>query len=268
MAYGGGGFAVSYPLAKALAKMQDRCIERYPGLYGSDVRIHSCMAELGVPLTKEPGFHQYDVLGNLMGLLSAHPVAPLVSIHHLDKVEPIFPNVNRVQALKRLDLPINLNSAALMQQSVCYDKTRSWTVSVSWGYTVQIHRGIFSVREMEMPARTFLNWYKRADYTGFSFNTRPVTRNPCQKPFVYYLSKASRDVETNQTTCVHVQHRVSNPDCKWKMPDPSRIDRVEVYKKPDTNSWDKPPRRNCCRVLPTKKKGTMVIDVGVCVWRF
>lgn len=58
MAYGGGGFAISYPLAKELAKMQDRCIQRYPALYGSDDRIQACMAELGVPLTREPGFHQ------------------------------------------------------------------------------------------------------------------------------------------------------------------------------------------------------------------
>lgn len=58
MAYGGGGFAISYPLAKALEKMQDRCLKRYPGLYGSDDRIQACMAELGLPLTREPGFHQ------------------------------------------------------------------------------------------------------------------------------------------------------------------------------------------------------------------
>ncbi len=58
MAYGGGGFAISYPLAKELAKMQDHCIQRYPGLYGSDDRIQACMAELGVPLTREPEFHQ------------------------------------------------------------------------------------------------------------------------------------------------------------------------------------------------------------------
>lgn len=58
MAYGGGGFAISYPLAKELAKMQDRCIQRYPALYGSDDRMQACMAELGVPLTKEAGFHQ------------------------------------------------------------------------------------------------------------------------------------------------------------------------------------------------------------------
>jgi len=58
MAYGGGGFAISYPLAKELAKMQDRCIQRYPALYGSDDRMQACMAELGVPITREQGFHQ------------------------------------------------------------------------------------------------------------------------------------------------------------------------------------------------------------------
>lgn len=61
MAYGGGGIAISYPLAKALEKMQDMCIQRYPRLYGSDDRIQACMAELGVPLTKEKGFHQVSI---------------------------------------------------------------------------------------------------------------------------------------------------------------------------------------------------------------
>lgn len=58
MAYGGGGFAISYPLAKVLAKVFDSCIERYPHLYGSDGRISSCLAELGITLTREYGFHQ------------------------------------------------------------------------------------------------------------------------------------------------------------------------------------------------------------------
>lgn len=58
MAYGGGGFAISFPLAKALARVLDSCLMRYPHLYGSDLRISSCVAELGVGLTREPGFHQ------------------------------------------------------------------------------------------------------------------------------------------------------------------------------------------------------------------
>ncbi|CAJ2676534.1 transferring glycosyl group transferase [Trifolium pratense] len=264
MAYGGGGFAISYPLAKALHKMQDRCIQRYPGLYGSDDRMHACMAELGVPLTKETGFHQYDVYGNLLGLLASHPVTPLVSLHHLDVVEPIFPNVTRVEALQRLTIPMKLDSAGLMQQSICYDKSNRWTVSVSWGFVVQIFRGVFSPREMEMPSRTFLNWYRRADYTAYAFNTRPVSRNPCQKPFVFYFSKAKSNDTTQQTLTEYERHRVPHPECRWRMANPSSIDKVEVYKKPDPHLWDRAPRRNCCRVMKSKKKGTMVVDVGMC----
>ncbi|KDO76311.1 hypothetical protein CISIN_1g037480mg [Citrus sinensis] len=264
MAYGGGGFAISYPLAKALVKMQDRCIHRYPGLYGSDDRMQACMAELGVPLTKEFGFHQYDVYGNLFGLLAAHPVTPLVSLHHLDVVEPIFPNMTRVQALQHLMVPKKLDSAALMQQSICYDKRRTWTISVSWGFAVQIFRGIFSPREMEMPSRTFLNWYRRADYTAYAFNTRPVSRNHCQKPFVFYMSKAEFNSTMNQTVSEYARHRIPHPQCRWKMANPAELDTLVIYKKPDPYLWDRSPRRNCCRVLKSKKKGVMEIDVGVC----
>ena len=182
---------------------------------------------------------QFDVYGSLFGLLTAHPIAPLVSLHHLDLVQPIFPDTNRVKALERLKAPMELDSAGLMQQSICYDKSRSWTISVSWGYAVQIFRGIFSVRDMEMPARTFLNWYQRADYTGYAFNTRPFSRNTCQKPFAYYLSNALYDPNTNQTTTEYVLNRTANMTCKWNMADPSRIHKVEVYKRPDPYLWNK-----------------------------
>ncbi|KAG4972915.1 hypothetical protein AAZX31_11G021900 [Glycine max] len=264
MAYGGGGFAISYPLAKALSKMQDRCIQRYPALYGSDDRMQACMAELGVPLTKEIGFHQYDVYGNLFGLLAAHPVTPLVSLHHLDVVEPIFPNATRVEAIKRLTIPMKLDSASLIQQSICHDRNRRWTISVSWGFAVQIFRGIFTQREMEMPSRTFLNWYRRADYTAYAFNTRPFSRNPCQKPFVFYFSKAKLNSTLQQTVTEYERDPIPPPECRWNMADPSALDKIEVHKKQDPHLWDRAPRRNCCRVMKSNKTGILKIEVAVC----
>ncbi|XP_073119608.1 uncharacterized protein [Henckelia pumila] len=264
MAYGGGGFAISYPLAKELEKMQDRCIHRYPTMYGSDDRMHACMSELGVPLTKEVGFHQMDIFGNPMGLLSAHPVAPLVSLHHLDVMNPIFPNVDQAHALKRLTMPMRLDSAALMQQSICYDKARNWTISNSWGYTAHIYRGLIRAIDMEMPTRTFLDWYRGGDGRGLIFNTRHPGRNSCERPSVFVLSNAVFNSATNRTASEYV---VSNSEtkCGWKMDyDPSTLYRVEVHKKPDPNLWDKPPRRNCCTVLSTKKEGTVAIDVHEC----
>ncbi|KAM7260908.1 hypothetical protein ACFE04_026383 [Oxalis oulophora] len=265
MAFGGGGFAISYSLAKALEKFQESCTRRYPYTRFSDVRVHACLAELGVPLTKEPGFHQIDLSGNLLGLLLAHPLRPFLSLHHLDNVEPIFPNMDRFNALQKLQIPAKLDSAGLMQQSICYDETNSWTVSVSWGYAAQIICGIIPAREMEMPAQTFRNWDQTVDPKGFTFNTRQLSDNSCQVPFLYYLTNAVFDSEINQTISEYVrQPQEWKTKCKCKMVDPSEIDRIDVYKTPDPYLWDKAPRRNCCSVMPGKKKGTLKIDVGPC----
>ncbi|CAB80788.1 AT4g00300 [Arabidopsis thaliana] len=241
MAYGGGGFAISYPLAKVLEKMQDRCIERYSDLYGSDDRIHACMAELGVPLTKEVGFHQFDVYGNLLGLLSVHPQAPIVSIHHLDVVDPIFPKTNRVNALKKLMIPAKLDSASLVQQSVCYDKSHQWTMSISWGYTVQITRTYMPARMMEVPTRTFNDWHLRSDFTNLAFNTRPVTWTDCQRPRVFYFSHAFSNSSSSDTTTIsqYLRHDEWYPKCEWGIADPSEINQIFVYKKPTPDRWSK-----------------------------
>lgn len=58
MAFGGGGFAISYRLAEELVKILDSCLNRFFYFYGSDQRIWACVEELGVSLTREPGFHQ------------------------------------------------------------------------------------------------------------------------------------------------------------------------------------------------------------------
>lgn len=68
MAFGGGGFAVSAPAAAEFARIIDGCLDRYANLYGSDQRVHSCFSELGIPLTREPGFHQvshFPIIFNL-----------------------------------------------------------------------------------------------------------------------------------------------------------------------------------------------------------
>lgn len=58
MAFGGAGYALSYPLAKALASMLDGCIEKYPYLYSSDLMLYTCLSDIGVSITYHRGFHQ------------------------------------------------------------------------------------------------------------------------------------------------------------------------------------------------------------------
>ncbi|XP_026399547.1 uncharacterized protein LOC113295422 [Papaver somniferum] len=201
MAFGGGGFAISYRLAFELARNLDDCINSYPNLYGSDERISSCIADIGVPLTREVGFHQIDVRGDTYGLLAAHPVAPLVSLHHLDFVEPLFPNKTRLDSIKRLMDAHNMDPSRTLQQSVCYDFKRNWSVSVSWGYTVQIYPSLLSVKELCTPLQTFRTWRTWSE-DMFMFNVRPIKDDPCESPLVYLLGRVNEiggQVETLST---------------------------------------------------------------------
>ncbi|XP_024047874.1 uncharacterized protein LOC18053204 [Citrus clementina] len=194
MAFGEAGFAISSPLAKVLAKVFDSCVERYPHLYGSDSRVYSCLAELGVGLTREPGFHQVkidkcDVRGNIFGLLTSHPTTPLVSIHHLDHMDPNFLNMTTIKALERLFEAANIDTGRLLQQTVCYDRWFSWTISVSWVYAVQAYGKHMHLLDILPVQETFKQWKKC--WQGLIILTRVIHSDPCQRPTIFYLDSAS-----------------------------------------------------------------------------
>lgn len=63
---------------------------------------------------------KYDVYGELLRLLGAIPVAPLVSIDRVDVVVPRFPGLSRVNALQHLLKSAQLDSASIMQQTIYY----------------------------------------------------------------------------------------------------------------------------------------------------
>lgn len=131
---------------------------------------------------------QLDIRGNPYGLLAAHPLAPLVSLHHLDYLEPIFPNQTRLSSLNSLRKPYRVDPSRILQQCVCYDRKRKWSISISWGYTIQVYPFMVPVKDLQKPLQTFKTW--RSWSSGpFTFNTRPVRSNPCDRPIVYYLER-------------------------------------------------------------------------------
>ncbi|PHT30740.1 hypothetical protein CQW23_29660 [Capsicum baccatum] len=176
MAFGGAGYALSYPLAQAVAKNMDTCIKSYPNVYGSDHMLQACIADLGVTITLEKGFHQIDLHNDISGFLSAHPQSPFLSIHHLDAVDPIFPSMNRFEALNHLMKAANVDQSRLLQQSTCYNKKHNWTFSVSWGYSVQIYDKIHAQSYIAMPIETFGEWRKGA-WPPYMFNVRGLKSN-------------------------------------------------------------------------------------------
>ncbi|KAL6535872.1 hypothetical protein OROHE_012716 [Orobanche hederae] len=265
MAFGGGGYAISAPLGRVLARVLDSCLDRYPHLYGSDARVFACIAELGVRLTVEPGFHQVDVRGNLFGFLSAHPLSLVASLHHVDAIEPIFPGTSRINSLEHLFNAVRVDPARIFQQTVCYDNINSLTVSISWGYAVQVYEGNLLLPDVLLFQRTFKPWKRGKDAASSSryvFNTREYPSDPCQRPVLFFL----HTVFANTTGSVWTDYTRHNNagNCSRTKPI-EKMTRISVYS--HILDFDieemKALRRHCCDISSSSDE-TMTIHIRRC----
>ncbi|XP_056846298.1 uncharacterized protein LOC108815178 isoform X2 [Raphanus sativus] len=162
MGFGGGGYALSYALVEALV---------------------------------------VDLYGDISGFLSSHPTAPLVSLHHFDTVTPLFPGMDRPGSVIHIMQAANVDQSRMLQQSICHFRASNWTFSVSWGYTVHIYENIFPRSHLKLPIETFRPWYGgRPPF--YMFNTRPVSRDPCEAPHWFFfdsIEQVSGGVVTSYT---------------------------------------------------------------------
>ncbi|KAA8539489.1 hypothetical protein F0562_026181 [Nyssa sinensis] len=265
MAFGGGGIAISYSLAVELVNILDGCLDRYYKFYGSDQRIAACVSEIGVSLTTERGFHQMDIREDPYGLLAAHPVAPLVSLHHLDAVKPLFPNQNQIDSLRYLIQAYQVDPARTMQQSFCYHPKQNWSVSISWGYTAQLYPWLLTAKELETPLQTFRTWRSWKD-GPFTFNTRRMSADPCEQPVVYFLDRVE-EVGEGETLSSYKRY-VFEPEKKCERAEYASamaVQKIIVSAfKMHPNEWKKEPRRDCCEISKSLKKGTMHVRIRHC----
>jgi hypothetical protein len=139
--------------------------------------------------------YQVDMRGNLFGMLSSHPLSPLLSLHHLDALEPIFPNISRTQAMGRLFEAVNADPARILQQSVCYDPSNSLTISVAWGYAIQVFDGNESLPDLLSLQRTFTPWKRsiNIDASHYMFKMREYPKDPCKRPVIFFLESVIPD---------------------------------------------------------------------------
>lgn len=259
MAFGGGGFAISYALAEQLNKVLDGCIDRYWNLYGSDQRIQVCITEIGVPLTKNFGFHQLDIRGNPYGLLAAHPLTPLISLHHLEAVSPLFPNRTRMDSLRLLYDAYEVDPGRTLQQSFCHDLQRNWSISISWGYTVQIFPSLLNAEVLETPVHTFKTW--RSWHNGpFTFNTRPIGPDPCERPLAYFLDRIE-DLGKGTLTTYRRFVGETGFDCDRAAQAVHRVIVSSTKMGPD--DFRKATRRQCAEVANRINKGESAVHVRI-----
>lgn len=190
--FGGAGFILSYPLAKALARDMISCLKRYAHLNAADKTTMTCIADIGVNLSPLLGVHQIDLRGDLSGFLSSHPKSLLMSLHHFDMVDPIFPSMDRAQSGYHLLNAANYDQSRMLQQTICHKRSTSWTFSISWGYSAHIYEKIMPRSWLQNPIETFKTWGRSPRPPHYMFDTRRPSWDPCEAPHVFFFKSVER----------------------------------------------------------------------------
>ena len=188
---------------------------------------------------------QLDIIGDISGLLAAHPVAPLVTLHHLDIINPIFPNTatknyTRVRALKHLLNAAEVEMGSIVQQSICYAQNLKWSFSVSWGYVIQVHRGFVSPRDLEIPQKTFKSWHKERSKVEFPFNTRDHPEDVCKQPTRFFMDSVGAPNADSDGAMSGIFIREFNEEkreCAEKLQPLSAVQRIHVMREKIDESW-------------------------------
>jgi len=183
-----------------------------------------------------------DIRGNAMGMLAAHPQTPLVSIHHMDIIYPIFPGLTKYASIDHLLEAAKVESTSVLQQSMCYAQGQKWSFSISWGYVVQVYKGFLAPRELETPLRTFSTIKRGNTKAEFPFNTREPPKEPCKRPSMFYMKSVHGPSVNSQGLLESVYLRnedlkITRPACEGDLKLLSTVRQIRVLKKPIVDSW-------------------------------
>jgi hypothetical protein len=162
--------------------------------------------------------------GNTFGLLASHPITPLLSLHHPDYTDPIFPNMTTTKALQHLFEAVNIDSQRILQQTICYDKWFSWTISVSWGYAVQVFPNHMFLPDVVNVQETFKQWKKGNMLAkAYTFNTKPLHPDPCKRSTIFYFDSVSSGNDGMISS-----YKRSFQNCSKNLVSPKKLEVIKV----------------------------------------
>lgn len=99
-----------------------------------------------------------------------------------------------IKALEHLYEAAKHDPQRIIQQTVCYDMYFSWTVSVSWGYAVQVYARNVPLPYLLRTQRTFRP-FKRGKRMNNNFNLdlREQESDRCRRAVVFFMDGVSSE---------------------------------------------------------------------------
>ncbi|CAI9106290.1 OLC1v1005416C1 [Oldenlandia corymbosa var. corymbosa] len=262
-AFGGGGIILSYPLVKALVNDIDRCLRTYSNL-SADLMTMACVADIGVNLTPHKGIHQNDLRGDYSGFLSSHPKELVLSLHHWDVLDPIFPTMNRYQSAQHLMKAGDVDQSRLFQQTICYHRQMNWTFSISWGYSAHIYEKIQARSWIMTPIETFRGWSGNRQQPKFMFNIRRPFGDPCEAPHVFFFESIEKMPNSNDIHTVYARQVPRHlPSCSASGNHSAEfVAKIHVFSSPKRRS--QVDRAECCDIVRVEGTGKAEVRFREC----
>uniref|UniRef100_A0A8I7B3S2 Uncharacterized protein n=1 Tax=Hordeum vulgare subsp. vulgare TaxID=112509 RepID=A0A8I7B3S2_HORVV len=197
--------------------------------------------------------------------MAAHPIAPFISIHHVEFVDPIYPGLNSLESLELFTKAMKTEPMSFLQRSVCYDKKQKLTLAISLDYVVQVYPSVLLRPELERSERTYIAFKRMSQRTEFDFDTKEIQKSMCKKSVLFFLKDVWKDGNITRGSYIRSSER---DDLKRKVfcfrsPSLSDIDKIQVSASPLSKRWHLAPRR-LCSVVKGYVNGTLFVFVRQC----
>ncbi|MCO5572565.1 hypothetical protein L7F22_026321 [Adiantum nelumboides] len=225
----------------------------------------SCITSSPTRSSKTRGF-KLDIHGNAFGFLAAHPIAPFISMHHLDEIGPVIPQYSALDGLHHLTKAMRTEPSTFLQRCICYTPNKRLTFSVSLGYAIQVYPFIVLPRDLERAEITFRAWNKKAGGGEFNFDTRAAVKSVCKRPFLFFLDRIDR--EGSKVVSIYKRDTTVDSHKRWffcffSTSLEKKVQQIRVVSKPLDLHWFKVPRRQCCKVTSVQDE-ELAIHVNSC----
>ena len=181
---------------------------------------------------------QFDIYGDPLGLMAAHPLTPLLSIHHLDVIAPIFPGLSKLEGVRKLMKAAKAEQASMLQQTITYGRQRRYSFSISTGYVVRVYRGFMAPWELEEVPRTFLSWYGDKARSHFPFNIREIPSDPCKQATLFFMKdRRAKPTSEGLIETVYMKEDQSKKNLTACDTGLNPVERIRVRSTPLDYSW-------------------------------
>ncbi|OIT00837.1 hypothetical protein A4A49_54173 [Nicotiana attenuata] len=141
--------------------------------------------------------------------------------------------MSRFESVKKVIEAYNKDPSRTLQHSLCYDLKRNCSVSMSWGYSVQLYLWLMNAKDLGMPVQSFNTWVgTKGPYstTWIKLLTFPMVKptGPCYNTIddINKQCKNHHYIPALAVHMVHVTTAILSPQV-----------------------WKQAPQRQCCEAV-------------------